>query len=117
MPSLPLIGGFALVASYTTAGDGSLPPYASLASMPASPVAPNTPVTLVWATFNVAKVRITAFNSSPPFDTGIIANPTVSGGTLVIPSGFPSTRVFGLYTYDLSSNLLSATSVYFLVVT
>lgn len=114
----PPLGGFALIASYTSTGDATLPPLAVLTSLPASPVAPDVPVTLVWNTFNVAKVRLLILSSggSPPFDTGIIIN-GVGGGTFAFPGGFSSTQIFALYTYDQNNNPLPLTSVYFLVVT
>jgi len=117
--SLPIVGVFALLASYSTEGDAALPPFAAMTSSPASPVAPNAPVTLVWNTFNVAKVRITIIGGgSPPFDTGIIAvDPGVNGGTYAFPGGFPSTQVFALYTYDQGGNPLPLTAGYVLVVT
>jgi hypothetical protein len=107
--SVAALGGFALIAAYSTQGDSSLPPTATLAVLPIPPLAPGQEFTIIWNTFNVAKVRI--HDPLFVFDTGVINNPSTSGGSLLVPGGFASTLVLTLYCFDSSGNPLVITPV------
>lgn len=102
--SSAVLTGFALIGSYTTTGDGTLPPQAVLSINPASsPTA--TAVTLNWNTTNVVYIRITAADS---FDTGMLL---VSGGagSYVVPAtesflGTAGSVTFQMTCYDANEN-------------
>lgn len=103
---LPPLGGFARIAAYSTAGDG---PSATLVSVPASPLTTEQAFTLVWNTLGVAKIRIK--NVSATFDTGIIPNPTTTGGTILVAAGFLTTQVLTLFCFDASNNPITVAPI------
>jgi hypothetical protein len=100
--------GFALTASYTTAGDQALLPQAQLEAIPAAAHAHNS-INLLWTTLNVAFVRITGSNGVDylpfGFDTGFIS--TSGSGIYVIGNGFTATITLTLQAYDGSQNPLA----------
>jgi hypothetical protein len=100
----PSLGGFAITAAYSAMGDG---PSGSLTSDPVSPLADEQPFTLIWVTAGVAKIRI----MSADFDTGIIPNPTATGGTLLVAAGFLTTQVLTLFCFDIGGSPLIVTPV------
>jgi len=111
-----VLGGFALIAAYSTEGDASLPATASLAVLPIPPLTAGQEFTIIWNTFNVAKIRI--HDPLLVFDTGIITNPSSNGGSLLVPGGFASTLVLTLFCFDASGNpiVISPTPTYTVVV-
>lgn len=102
--------GFALIGSYATTGDGSLPAQAVLSVNPASaPTA--TAVTLNWSTTNVVYIRITAADA---FDTGMLL---VSGGvgSYIVPAseaflGTSGSVTFQMTCYDVNMNPINVNS-------
>jgi hypothetical protein len=120
-----ILPGFALIASYTSSGDASLPPQASLTAVPLT-VAPFASVILLWDTLNVAFVRIQGNNhvdyQSPPppgsisgFDTGFIS--TTGSGVYVVGNGFSATITLTLTTYGPGQVLLAPSSAVTITVT
>jgi hypothetical protein len=101
--------GFALIASYTTQGDTSLPPAATLYAVPATLHAGQS-VTLLWSTLNVAQIQITGTNGiDPPFDSGRVT--TTGSGAYIVTNGFTATITLTLTAYDQNGAPLGVTSV------
>ena len=100
--------GFALTASFTTAGDEALLPQAQLEAIPSTAHAHNS-INLLWTTLNVAFVRITGSNGvdyTPlGFDTGLIS--TSGSGIYVVGNGFTANITLTLQAYDGSMNPLA----------
>jgi hypothetical protein len=100
--------GFALIATFTTAGDGALQPQAQLEAIPASAHVHQS-ISLLWNTLNVFYVRITGNNSVDyqplGFDTGLIS--TSGSGIYVVGSGFTANITLTLQAYDASQNPLA----------
>ena len=100
--------GFALIASFTTAGDEGLVAQAQLGAVPSSTHA-HVSINLIWVTLNVAFVRITGSNGVDylpfGFDTGLIS--TSGSGIYVIGNGFTSNITLTLQAYDASQNPLA----------
>ena len=111
--------GFTLIASFSTQGDTSLPPQATLNAIP-STVAHNTSVSLLWDTLNVAYVRITGNNHvdyvngnapciTPPFSTNGFDTcflSTSGSGLYVVGNGFTSNITLTLQAYDSSQTAI-----------
>jgi hypothetical protein len=110
------IPGFALIGSYSTAGDSSLPPQAQLFAIP-STAAPAESINLLWNTLNVAFVGITGNNGVDyqpgGFNTGFIS--TSGSGIYVIGNGFTASILLTLQAYDSTqtpiAGLTSAVSI------
>jgi hypothetical protein len=100
--------GFALTASFTTAGDESLLPQAQLEAIPAA-AHPHQSINLLWTTLNVAYVRITGTNGVDylpfGFDTGLVS--TSGSGIYVVGNGFTASITLNLQAYDGSQNPLA----------
>lgn len=92
--NLNSIPGFALLATYTTSGDGGLTAAANLIVNPSSTTA-NTPVNLIWSTQNVAQIRITGTS----YDSGYISLVSTEG-LLTVEGGFASTITLTMACYD-----------------
>jgi hypothetical protein len=126
MPAVSELFGFALIASYSTAGDEALTAQATLNAVPET-VGPSLPVTLFWSTLNVSYVGITGNNhvdyQAPPppgslsgFNTGLIS--TTGSGIYPIPGGFTASITLTLQAYDASQNPIGGlTSVVVITVT
>lgn len=99
---------FALIAAYSTSGDTSTTPSASLVAIPSSATA-GTPITLLWNTGNIVQIEITANNGTdPPIDTGLVD--TQGSGTFDIPAGLSVTTTFTLNAYDTIGHLAITTT-------
>jgi len=105
--SVAVLGGFALISAYSTTGDASLPPTATLAVLPIPPLAPGHEFTIIWNTFNVAKIRI--YDPLHIYDTGLITNPSPGGGSILVPGGFAATLALTLFCFDANDNPLTIT--------
>ncbi len=104
----PDIAGFALMASFSSAGDSALPPQAILFAVPANTSA-HTSITLLWNTINVGQVEITGNNGlDPAFDTGRIS--TTGSGVYIVGNGFTKTILLTLTAYDATGSPLGLTS-------
>jgi len=104
----PEISGFALMASFSSVGDSSLPPQATLFAVPANTSA-HTSITLLWNTINVGQVEITGNNGlDPAFDTGRIS--TSGSGVYIVGNGFTKTILLTLTAYDATGTPLGLTS-------
>jgi hypothetical protein len=94
---------FALIASYSTAGDTSNTPSAALAVVPNNTTL-GVPLVLIWNTTNIAQIEITANNGiDPPFDSGLID--TFGSGIYTLPNGVSTTTIFTMKAYDTSGYL------------
>jgi len=122
--NVPLVG-FALIASYSTAGDALLAPQADFVAVP-SLATSGQPINLVFTTLNVAYVRITGNNHvdyqlpPPPgsvsgFDTGFIS--TLGSGLYTLPHGFTATILLTLTAYNSSFVSLGLTPTQTIMVT
>jgi hypothetical protein len=89
-----IVGGFAIIASFSATGDTNLVPQAELNAIPASAPA-HTSLTLLWTVLNVPKIQITALGG---FDTGVIS--TTGNGAYVIGNGISITTTFTLDALD-----------------
>jgi hypothetical protein len=96
-----IIPGFALLASYSTLGDGILSASMNLAVVPSSTM-PFSSVILIWSTINVAQIEITTPGSPPLFSTGKIATSGI--GIYPVSEGFASTTTFTMNGYDALGN-------------
>jgi len=99
-PSLQ-VGGFGLIASYSSTGDETLAPQVSLSAIP-SVASIGESITLVCSTLNVANISLISNDSPPTVDTGII--PTSGFGILTVGSGFASTVTITLEAFDIDDN-------------
>lgn len=103
-----ILVAFGLVASFSPLGDTSLPPQASLESVPATTHA-HVSITLLWNTVNVGQVQITGNNGiDSAFDTGLLA--TSGTGAFVIGNGFTATITLVLHCFDKVGNPLPVSS-------
>jgi len=97
------VPGFALISTYSTAGDSSLPPQAQLFAIP-STAAPVASIDLLWNTLNVAFIGITGNNGVDyqpgGFNTGFIS--TSGSGIYVIGNGFTVSILLTLQAYDIT---------------
>src|SRR5271157_1794727 len=101
--------GFALISSYESTGDSSLPPQATLYAVPATTL-PHTSITLLWDTINVGQIEITGNNGiDPPFDSGRIT--TTGSGVYIVGNGFTHTILLTLTAYDATGHPLGLLSV------
>jgi hypothetical protein len=121
-----VLPGFALIASYSTAGDNALTPQATLYAVPET-AAIHQPINLLWDTLNVAYVGITGNNGvdyqSPPppgsvtgFNTGLLS----SNGSGIYPlaGGFTATITLTLQAYDATQTaILGLTSTVVITIT
>ena len=114
----PGVGGFGIIAAYTTEGDGGLPPTASLTSLPVPPLAPGEPLSLVWSTLNVAYIGITGNNGVDyqpgGFNTGLIS--TLGSGLYAVGNGFTATIALTLQAYDATQTAIPGLVSRFLVI-
>lgn len=102
------ISGFALIASFSSTGDASLPPQATLFAVPAATTA-HTSITLLWNTINVGQIEITGNNGfDPAFDTGRIS--TTGSGVYIVGSGFVKSILLTLTAYNATGVPLGLTS-------
>jgi len=97
------VPGFALISTYSTAGDSSLPPQAQLFAIPSTAV-PVASIDLLWNTLNVAFIGITGNNGVDyqpgGFNTGFIS--TSGSGIYVIGNGFTVSILLTLQAYDIT---------------
>jgi hypothetical protein len=109
-----VLPGFALIASYSTAGDNALAPQATLYAVPESAMSGQS-VSLLWDTLNVAYVGITGNNhvdyQSPPppgsalgFNTGLLS--TTGAGIYIVNGGFTVTITLTLQGYDATQTAI-----------
>jgi len=104
----PIVPGFALIASYQSTGDSSLPPQAALAANPSNTTAGHS-VTLIWDTINVAQIEITGNNGiDPPFDSGRIT--TAGSGIYIKGTGWTHTILLTMTCYDATGHPLGLTA-------
>lgn len=100
--------GFAVIASFSSAGDSALPPQATLYTVPhTSP--PSQSITIIWDTLNVAFITITGNNGiDPAFSFGPVS--VSGGGVYVWEAGFTSSILLTLTAYDSSMTPLGLTA-------
>ncbi len=101
LTSLSGLPGFAILATYSAQGDVGLPPQMLLYAIP-STAAPDSPITLLWDTLNVAEIEITGSSGSPPFDSGRIT--TSGSGVYIVTGGFTATTILTINGYDSHGN-------------
>jgi hypothetical protein len=103
------VPGFAIRAVYNAQDDSSLPPTAVLGYYPHYLLV-QTPLFILWNTFNVASVRITAQNGSDPvIDTGVVQ--TSGSGALQLPNGLSVDTTVNLVGYNDSGEPIISTSL------
>src|SRR5271157_1115595 len=110
------VPGFALISTYSTTGDSSLPPQAQLFAIP-STAAPTQSIDLLWNTLNVAFIGITGDNGVDyqpgGFNTGFVS--TSGSGIYVIGNGFTASILLTLQAYDMTqtpiAGLISAVQI------
>lgn len=96
-----IIPGFSLIATFSTSGDDTLTPTASLAIIPVSASA-HTSLTLLWTVLNVPKIQITASVGTPfpgPSNQSEIIT-TAGTGAYILGNGVAVTTVFTLHALD-----------------
>jgi len=114
----PGVGGFGLIAAYTTEGDSGLTPTVSLTSLPVPPLAPGEPLSLVWNTLNVAFIGITGNNGvdyqPDGFNTGLLS---ATGSSLyAVGNGFTANIALTLQAYDATQTVIPGLISRFLII-
>jgi hypothetical protein len=109
---------FALIAEYSTSGDGALPPQVSFFAVP-STAAPHQSIDLLWYTFNVGQIEITGNNGVDyqpgGFDSGRIS--TSGSGIYIVSLGFTVGITLTLTAYDAMGNPLGITKIVVITIT
>ena len=111
-----LLPSFALVGTYSTDGDTSLPPVANASAIP-NPVAPNKSVFLVWTSTNIVQVSFTGNNGvDPVLNSGLIMTTGAGSGVYEISAGFTESITITFSAYDTTSHI-AVTQAISLVIT